>query len=599
MAELFASQQNNPTQNYILEHHPGNSIIITNSGRGGGANNNSNTAVKNENENIKQSKVIKGISSMNENCNVSGDIYPNAFNAQAPAQAQAQVPAPIHPFYQRGLVAQPPIPFPYAIQNAMTIAVQPEFYQRNMTMVPECEQKAFNEQVYSHRNLPGSQLHHAQTAAIYTDLDGPQYAPNHVPPPSYQLMRELIMSSHRNKSGLNYIDGRVQNINEITAQPNYLYNVCQFPAYNKPFGSPEQMAPNANSSVGDAGHWPAMAERSGNINTIGRTVADDLREKTDAFNNRLQEYAKLKEQLVDNKANSMFFHKSNIDEYQRHANDIPSSGGETRHRNVVGGGNSKVLEVLSNDINSTPTSAHLVVTNLPLLQDIPEGMRDGEQQQKIDIKDEGYRVKKEDQFNQEKRSANNDNPDKPTQTPLPLATSSRRPSITTDMAQFANFSASTEQAKDAALDKSKCGDFETQSTPQSQRKISFAFDLPKSSDTPLPMRKEEQNAYMEDIDDDNRSIDSIESVQKKVETLTLRDAISDSGQMARKASVDNTQLDQALRGSTPNSRKSSIGHSQGIAQDTYGVAATENLYQDEKNILNEKEEDVVLRSGLR
>lgn len=548
---LSAPQHHNPTQpNYIFKHHhPGASSVIITDGyanaasvavgasatSAGDVGDNNNSAIAINNENNKQLNVIKYISSLNENPVVTDEMNLNIG------------PSAIHLYPSAGLMtsnsgapAQFIYPHPQPMSCNMTdpqSALSAEHHNRiPMLSSVHGEQKAPIEQVFHYlqsnndsnfavHNAPLQPPTTATTTSIYTNFDGTWYAPNpgvvavaatmpvaSAPTqPHHQLMREFIIpSSHPIRSGLPPTDGHVRSNNDIAVQPHYQFNIRQ-PAYNKPFGSTVMTTTanaytiDANSCGTSAGRPPGLRELLfGNKHSRMNDNANinELREKTDAFNNRLHEYAKFKEQQFgEHKAVSGDIYEVS---QLRRLYDMDDGNEQLFNRPEDERGTSSMINK-PNGITSGGTDYRSTITAAlaPRLEDIPE--RD-----KVNEND--------DQSIVSGSSSAFDGRGK-CDTATSLAASVNKSSFTLDPL-FRNMALGKDDAGVAADEKTPTTTAGTglgyvHTTPQR----TLAFDLSKNAT--YPFERDENTAYLEDIDDDNRSEDSIEMVGKKIESLKL------------------------------------------------------------------------------
>lgn len=553
---LLSALHDNPSQNYIFKHHPASNVIITEGyGRGssisgGGIDHISHvvhasavTATNNNpitinNENNKQSKVIKYISSMNEMCAGNDEMNLNVGAGGAGPMGMHVYPPGVTTVNTQ-CQQQSFSPHP----NVMSIAVAPEtYYNRNVSMAPQREQKAPIEQVYHYLQSTDGMVNVVPTT-IYTHFDGTRYAPNPVSP-VHQLMRELIISPHQNTGGLSYNDARIQNINEIAGQPDYQYNIRQLPAYNKPFGSPEHSRIDVTDTNASAVMPGLRALLFGNRHAPANDgpIIDEVKQKTEAFNNRLHEYAKFKEQLPDSKFNESFT------DYLSHKS-IPETSNRTNDRSDDSYGLAAYLASTSNmsSVSDTPRTT----TSISHLENIPENDKINENNNKNKIVNENFAIT-------DKSVARTSS-----------ALSIEKPSFPLDSIFKSAASGDKRTATDTVgnVENQTGTAFNTVAPASAPPQRTLAFDLTKNAT--YPFTRDENVAYLEDIDDDNRSEDSIEVGEKKIETLKLAETRTTPEPMTRKLSL--------IDSSKPNSRRTSI-QEDGIATVDGSMANKENVH---------------------
>lgn len=559
-----------------------------------------NTARTINNENNKQSNVIKYISSMHGHsivgCGVGDEMNLNL--NMGPAAIAAQPPPPaIHvyaPSSMMGMghaVAAPnafqytyPVLGPQSIQSI-------EQHNRIAMLSSGCgEQKAPIEQVFydlpsntdnSFAVLHNASLHHppppttASTASIYTtNIDGTRYGGSTlagVAPPStphHQLMREFIMtsSSHPNRSGYAHIDGYAPAYNDIAVhQPHHQFNMRQVPVYNKPFGSNAERLMSVNShanvpavavgSASGADRPPGLRELlfgNKHVDTNDNPNINEVREKTDTFNNRLHEYAKFKEQQFDEHTptadgglyNNAYLRRlygiddGNEQQLNRPENDHKTASTINQPNRMTSGG----VDYRAG-ASAAAAAAAAIAASSPLatrLKDIPENDKVNDYNDQDNVNDA---VRKFDiassvvAVDGHKSSFALD--------PLLF---SKRASLHDDdgghdEAAMASVSTATAAvAADASRTPTKTGLAHIPTTPQR----TLAFDLSKNAT--YPFERDENTAYLEDIADDSHSEDSIEIMEKQIESLKLDET--------KKPEIAPRKL--SLADSMPSSRRSSI-----------------------------------------
>lgn len=573
-----------------------------------GDDNNCISAINNENN--KQSNVIKYISSMQEHSAVVNDemnlnIGPGA---SASASMASTIPA-IHVYPPIAVAAKSSAPIRQHVVNpygnmmlfdtmpghANTVPV-PYNHNNRITML-STEQKAPIEQVFydlqstaDNNNIAALHSNVMQqppstatsTTSIYRNFDGARYATNPnaltgimpssaiigTAQPHHQLMREFIMPTTTASvmhpigyaSGGGGGSGDVRAHNDIAVhQAHYQFNNQQshVPAYNKPFGSNlEQIsatttieAASGNSSL-TGGRPRALRDLlfgNKHVELNDNAIVNELREKTEAFNNRLHEYAKFKEQLFgehstkstaglyDNAYMRRMYGSDNAaaaaddDDSNEHQLNKP----EDEHKT------SSMINLCNQITNDGVSSSSSYKPTMPItsaatamsarLEDIPENDRVNENS------DGGYE-------------------------PYDIASmpASSRSAVDAGVVNKSSFTLNPALKNLISNNKN---DSEVASKTPSTPHRTLAFDLSKNATYPFE-RDDEGAAYIEDVADDSRSEDSIEMMGKQIESLKLDET--------KKPEIAPRKLSLVDGGGSSSSRRSNLQADSNIPNATTG-----------------------------